>query len=938
MFDKRDYIRVFVVVIISTFLALNIRIFLENYYQRTFDKSHYNLDSNLYRFDDLDTQGIVQDHYAIEYLNNSNFNSQSSWFSIEEGDSTDVNGIINSGQANLDILGEQHTFSLIADPPLALDWIETNNPELPDPPDIAEITSQGCRVSHQFDDVTAVQQPSVHWDHNVSMPIDMSDYVIKSASVQAIINATVDENLDRLEDYLTGDLARLNPNYIVDTYSIGDFIQYYILVSDLEKHRVYEIAYFQTEQIGSSDPPGKDYLYDTFMLGVSQEDLIYALTSVLSIDNSNFTVTLGITLHIEDNLANYWDLDYFDEIYIKFVNLTFIFEKRIDQYTSISLNQIGNKLHGSDIDIINATLNFKYKIDRNWPNNSPNSEIWVYVNDRIHPEAVKLSSAKSTFQEIKLGGFNVKNFIIAEENISISIKIYIADTFTLNQTIRISIDNASLFISYINNVVEAKTELDLFLNSINKTQEKTIDVTIGNSVNIEIKYMDQLKKFIENASVQLKGLGSPINLTENSTLKYYHISIQTINLNLGNNYLTLSASKKYYEPIEIQININVKKINCEIRTLLGEPRIEIQTGSIPNIELSLINLETNEVIMGAIVEYSWEFGTGILEDKDNDGIYETTLKKCPSGTYTINITAFAGVNYSFEQYELNLIVHKPTGINREILNLFIIISIIAFTIIGILTALSMKNYVFAPRKIKKRNELLLRTQIFKDADNIQGILLIHTESGLPIFSKNYSAIMKGKKTLFSGFIQAVSLFSDEISNSKIGKPTSKEAQSKKSVQKVIELDFKHFFCLIFDIEELRTVLILKNRSSKRLKRQMFKFSLFTYLRISEQLKEWNHRLEQFRDIIPPLLNEYFCLYYKEFFKLAIDQPKLEEVKKKLNLTKLQFKILKEFCLIATENKIFKLMTLLEKFSEKNEDSVIDAIQVLINHELIIPYF
>ncbi|MFW9901466.1 MAG: hypothetical protein ACFFDY_09265 [Candidatus Thorarchaeota archaeon] len=936
MVKKRVTVKVFIVLIILTFLFLDSKGILENYYKNTYDKFECTDNSNIFQGEDLNLQGIVKDYYTIEYLNNSNFNSQSSWFSVEEGDVSDVSGNISSGQANLEILGEEHTFSLIADPPLAVNWTEMDNPSLPDRPDIDEITSRGCRVSHQFDDITAVQQPSVHWDHNISMPIDMSDYVIKSASVQAIVNATVDENLDRLEDYLTGDFARLTPNDVVDTYSIGDFIQYYILVSDLEKNRVYEIAHFQTQQIGNGDPPGKDYLYDTYMLSVPQEDLIYALTSVLSVDNFNFTLTLGITLHIEDNLASYWDLDYFDEIYIKFVNLTFKFEKKMNQYTSISWNQIGHKLEGSNIDITNATLNFKYKINRNWSISSPNSEIRVYINDRIHPETVKLSVAESTFQEIKIGGFNVKNLIMSEENISVSIKVYIADSFTLNQTITISIDNASLFISYIDNVLETNTKFDLFIENINKTLQKSIDVTIGNSVNITIKYKDYLNQFIQNAIVQLEGLGSPKNLTENSILEQYNISIQTTNLMFGNNYLTLSASKKYYESIEIQININVKKINCEIRTLSGEPRIEIEAGSLPEIELNLINLESNEIIKGAIVEYTWEFGTGILEDSNNDGIYETTLQKCPFGTYTINIIAFAGDNYSFNQYKLNLIVHKPTGINKGIFYLIIIISIISFIIIGILTALSLKTYVFAPQKIRKRNELLLRTQIFKDADNIQGILLVHTESGLPIFSRNYSAIMKGKKTIFSGFLQAVSLVSDEISNNKGSRFPLKEPGNKINPYKVIELDFKHFFCLILDIEELRTVLILKNKSSKRLQRQLFSFSLNLYFKITEQLKEWDNSLEQFRDIIPPLLDDYFFLYYKEFFRLAIPKPEIDEIKKKFNITKFQLKVLNELLLIATEKRIFKLMSLLEKFSQKSEDAVIDAVQVLINHEVIIP--
>ena len=45
---------------------------------------------------------------------------------------------------------------------------------------------------------------------------------------------------------------------------------------------------------------------------------------------------------------------------------------------------------------------------------------------------------------------------------------------------------------------------------------------------------------------------------------------------------------------------------------------------------------------------------------------------------------------------------------------------------------------------------------------IQGILLIHNPSGLPIFSRNYSDLMEGNKTLFSGFLQAISIVGEEV--------------------------------------------------------------------------------------------------------------------------------------------------------------------------------
>jgi hypothetical protein len=650
------------------------------------------------------------------------------WNPSYTGDLSDVDASINSGQANFEILGEKRIFSFIADPPLAVDWKEMSNPSLPDHPDNCTITSEGCRVSHVFNDITAVQQPSVHWDHNISM-FDMSDYIIKSASIQAIVNATVDENLDRLEDYLTGDLARTDPDYIVDTYSIGDFIKYYILVSDLEKNRVYEIAHFQTEQIGSSNPPGKDYLYDTYMLSVPQEDLIFALTSVLSSNNFNFTLTLGITLHIEDNIASYWDLDSFDEIYMKYVNLTFTLEKKIDRYTSVSWNQIGKPISEENTKIVDASLEFKYKVDDIWSESlSPNSELKVFINNHEIEKRIKLKEINTTLQTINIGSNYIKPYIFLNYNISISVQLLIADDFELDRVFTFSIDDIYLNISY----------------------------------NI----------FIE-------------------------------------------------EPFPYYI-------------------------------------------------------------------------------------------------------------------IWIILSI-AFIIIAILSILSLRSYILMPRKLKKRTALLARTQRFKDVDNIQGILLIHSESGLPLFSRNYSEFMEDKNALFSGFIQAVSIVGEEISNRKNVKSTKFQSDVIDGTHKIIELDFKHFYCLSSDIEELRTVLILRNKASKRLKKQMLNFGLSVYARFSETLRNWNHELNTFHDEIPNFLKNYFNLDYKDFFKLNLENFELERIKREFKLSKEDYKTLIDIISISEQtNNIFKLISLLKKLSHKSEDLIIDTIEVLIKKNLIVP--
>ncbi len=693
-------------------------------------KVNFNFDEIDVKTDDTGLHASSSEHYTSQWIKNPSFdNSTDGWNALIEGDSSDVNMNASDGCANFEILGEEKTFSILSDPPSSSNWTAVQNPNFPNFPDIFEINKYGCNVSHLFNDVTAVQDPCVHWDRNVTLPMNISDYIITSASIQAIVNATVDEDLDRYSDYLYSRFARINPYDTVDTYSVGDYIRYYVLISDLAKNKVYEISYFQTEQIGTGNPPGKDYLYDTYMISVPEEVLIFYLTSVLGTDNSHFTISLGIKLHIEDNLADYWDIDTFYELMIKYVNLTFTYEKKIDRLTSLYLNQIGPSLNGNNVEINAANLNFKYKIDSNWVSSlTLNSEMRVLINNYDTDISLNLNEMNNTFQELKIGGIDITSFILKDINITLSFQIFLADDFVLNRHIKISIDDVNLEISYV--------------------------------------------------------------------------------------------------------------------------------------------------------------------------IY---LEDPPPFDYFI-----------------------------------LIILISSLLIIALLGCLSFRAYILIPRKNKKDASLLLKAQRMKDIENIQAILLMHKPSGLPIFTQNYSTSLKVKKTLFSGFIQAISIIGDEISREESPKMKKLKSNEKDNFQKIIELDLKKFHCLILDLEELRSALILKHKSSKRLKEKMFHFSVALYLKISEQLKKWDNNLQFYKQIIPPIVNDLFELNYKNYFKPSTLESDISSLKKKYKLSRMECRIMSQVYLILQERSFFKLSDIIDNIKVKNEDLIITILESLIERKIIVP--
>ena len=570
-----------------------------------------------------------ENHYTEQFLEDPSFNSPiGCWNYSAEGDISDINAHISNGSANYEIQGEKRTFSLVETPPIGSNWVAIPNPDFPHGPSSNFTDSEGLKVYHEFDDHDANQNPSVHWDRNITMPVAMSDYVIKSVSIQVVVNATVDEDVD-----CPGDTTANNGGSPLNQQESYDYVRFYALVSDLSKDKVYEMAYLQPTDLGQGNPPGDDTLPNTYLIPYPEDDLIYFLTSVLSTDYFNFTITVGIRIYTADNSDDY-DNDEFHELLIKSVNLTVIYEKKIDKFTSISWRQIGNKIEDLSsyaIEIIDASLNFKYRIDNTWPSSlSPNSEIRILVNNIRILEPIKLidTIATSLFQEAKIGGYDITSMISKEENVSIHIQLYIADEFIYDQIITVSIDDVFLEISYI--------------------------------------------EFI------------------------------------------------------------------------------------PEEDISALLL--------------WLFITALL------------------------------------------------------------------VIIGILGCLSVRSYVFLPRQQRKKSYLILRTQKFKDIRNLQAIIAMHKPSGLPVYSQNYSSIMKGKNTLFSGFIQAVSIIGDEITRSDKKISKTKRTKDKLDFHKVVELDLKQFYCLILDVEELRTVLILKSKSSKRLKEILVHFSFAVYVKISERLK------------------------------------------------------------------------------------------------------
>ncbi|MFX1526496.1 MAG: hypothetical protein ACFFB4_02890 [Promethearchaeota archaeon] len=458
---KRRFVKKipFYIIILFIFTAIGLYIFLNH------QTSHSIYNQN--RILLLNQGGLLgpwfSESHQEQWVNNPDFNNSLGWIPKYEGDITDVNTYISGGNANLQVIGASHTTTLISGTPnssTSQNWGNTTNPEIPVYPTNGHKVDQfGCFASHYWAEhagttTNAFQKASIHWEKVITTPYNMSDYVITNASLSILINATAKAYIGcGSGDVWHWEGVEVSGDDGMARFYEGDYIRFYVRVSNLNKDVNYKVAQYQTSTLGQDGPRingSYDYLYDTIFEANDIEDLIFYLNQVLQNgDFQNFIIILGVEFNCEDNCST--DLDEFTAAYIKSCNFTISYVKKIDQLTSVSWKYLGEQINnkGGTVRVTDAKLNFDFKIDKPWPTNlSSNSELRIIINKLEHTETIKLSTAESTFNSAKENGFEVTRLIPPYQAINLSIQMFLGDEFQLNENYTVSIDNIMLNISY----------------------------------------------------------------------------------------------------------------------------------------------------------------------------------------------------------------------------------------------------------------------------------------------------------------------------------------------------------------------------------------------------------------------------------------------------------------------------------------------------------
>ena len=309
---------------------------------------------------------------------------------------------------------------------------------------------------------------------------------------------------------------------------------------------------------------------------------------------------------------------------------------------------------------------------------------------------------------------------------------------------------------------------------------------------------------------------------------------------------------------------------------------------------------------------------------------EFTIPNNIRGSQLITLIISVGdISYKTTEFTFFLdIIAQP-----ELNPLFWIIVTILLIVTGVLGSLSLRSYVYLPYKRKKLLDLLRKTQRYKDIHNIETVVVSDKNSGLPFYIKTYYALEYAKKELLSGFIYAITSISTEIVRNEQLEAEKTDFKKSRGIVKTIELDFKQFYFLISDYKELRLVFILTDRASDRFKSQAQNLLLALDLQLAEEIENWKGDLKIFNDTIPPILEDYFELYYKEYFNL--NRPNLLNVaRREREFSKMENRVLNVIESITKNNEDFYLKEIVETIDEKNKSLVIEAVESLIEKNLI----
>ncbi|MHA1914179.1 MAG: hypothetical protein ACW97V_07425 [Promethearchaeota archaeon] len=468
------------------------------------------------------------------------------------------------------------------------------------------------------------------------------------------------------------------------------------------------------------------------------------------------------------------------------------------------------------------------------------------------------------------------------------------------------------------------------IQAVVSVNRSAVTVAINKIVNIEVNYsIEESGLLIPGANCSVSWL-NPYDVFPNA--HGFTVRLYTVNISINTYTALIKLEKPGFETVYKTITITISPVNMIVSTIGFQDSIEAFIGEKITIKINVTEPDTYNYIENATVFYEWEFGIGYFEYA-NDGIYELELTLPQKGNHKVELTIskeesiYATTAYSFI---VTILEEAASGLGNIIL-------VIIFSLLGIIAifgTLVLRTYVFLPKKRKKKLELLAKTQRYKDIMSIEALLISSELSGLQIYLKSYFSPQKFHDEILSGFVQAITMLSDQIIEEEPTEVFAVKEDQIKGIDSIMDLDFRHFNFFICDYKEIRMIFILREKASERFKKQTAKFLTVLEEKFPGGFKNWDGDLQKFNKIIPLLLEEYFQLYYKESFKVN-NIKDINRIIEDEELSTIETRLLNVIKSMTKDNDDFNLKDPVEVIHEKNKDLVIEALESLITKGIII---
>ncbi|MFQ6123723.1 MAG: hypothetical protein ACE5R6_03840 [Candidatus Heimdallarchaeota archaeon] len=306
-------------------------------------------------------------------------------------------------------------------------------------------------------------------------------------------------------------------------------------------------------------------------------------------------------------------------------------------------------------------------------------------------------------------------------------------------------------------------------------QENQLNVTFTDPINVTIRFQDDQGPLAwDNYTID----GGGLHFHSLATGEEFGVYIFHFNASHPETYyVALNATATGHEAAVLNIKISADPIPMAYELYKNGER----QGSVINIDegrstkITLILREShvpshprdNELIGGAHVEYSWEGGSGVMQDLGN-GTYTLELsgEGLDTGTpHQFNISATKGHDFKALKITYSVVINPkpPSQFERWLSDYWYI------AMGGIIAGFGLLGYMFRRRQQSKKEQALFEERIrscyelISDILSFQDLLIISADGSLIYGFRTATAVEAsgGGESLHSAFMMALKTFAGE---------------------------------------------------------------------------------------------------------------------------------------------------------------------------------